>query len=303
MVDNSISYFVDCGDHGPWTISDSDKLGSYNSLTDQIYGPDRETGMKWGVWLDKQGMSRADFAVAVPSSLPDSQGVFTRYTWAFEQDGGNTDGIPKNMSCRYAKDQQSGGTSPNTGFAYRYVQYRFELPQGEYEVLVAPRNSWNNASPVQVLLNDTQINPGGTTIPNGTNVVPISAQYTVTADSAGSTGTLDVEVRTTFSGSTVQVGYIIIKPVLTASVSDGKIEAYYNNLTTTAKDVTLYIAVYNEKGALKALVSTENTQVAASGQLKNTLDLTGIDTTNCSYKAFAGDNNYVPLTYAFSGKF
>jgi len=306
MVDSSTAYFVDCGDHGPYTLSDDDKLGVFNSVTDQIYGPDRETGMNWGIWLDKPGMNRADFGIA--SQVTGSQGVFTRYTWPFEQAGGNTDGIPKNMSCRYAKDQASGGTSPNTGLAYRYVQYRFELPPGEYDVIVAPRNSWNNASPVQVYLNNTQINPGGTTIPNGTDVVAISSAYWVTADGDGSTGTLDVEVRTTVSGGTVQLSYIIIKPkqpvpVLAARVADNKIEAVYNNITPDANAAKLIIAVYDGNGVLKALAQAESASVPASGWLTKKLDLSGLVLTNCYYKVFAWDDGYVPLTGSLLGAF
>lgn len=293
MVDNSIAYFVDCGDHGPFTLSDDDKLGSFNSITDQVYGADRETGMKWGIWLDKAGMNQADFQIDIPTSLPNSQGVFTRYTWAFEQSGGDTDGIAKNMSCRYAKDQQSGGTSPNTGLPYRYVDYRFELPPGEYEVIVAPRNSWSNASPVQVLLNGEQINPGDTVIPGSTNAVQIKSNYWVKADSAGGTGTLDVDVRTTHSGGTVQLAYIIIKPVkLSARVVDNKIEAAFNDVTALSKDVKLIIALYDQKDSLKAISSVEN----STGFVSGSLDISGLNLTNCKYKVFALDKNYVPLT-------
>ena len=39
---------VDCGDHGVSTVTKGDDFGRNNSVTDQIYGKDAETGYSWG---------------------------------------------------------------------------------------------------------------------------------------------------------------------------------------------------------------------------------------------------------------
>ena len=40
VQDSELLYFVDCGDHDPETLTGKDKLGIYNSVTDQLYGTD-----------------------------------------------------------------------------------------------------------------------------------------------------------------------------------------------------------------------------------------------------------------------
>ncbi len=48
QTDAAIAYFVDAGDQNPLTVNAGDKLGVYNSVTDQDYGPDPITGKLWG---------------------------------------------------------------------------------------------------------------------------------------------------------------------------------------------------------------------------------------------------------------
>lgn len=47
--DDTIVYFVDCGDYTPNTVCEGDQLGTHNSVTDQAYGADAVTGYQWGI--------------------------------------------------------------------------------------------------------------------------------------------------------------------------------------------------------------------------------------------------------------
>lgn len=134
-VDRSIAYFVNAGDLDPKTINEGDKFGIYNSVTDQFYGPDKLTGMKWGV-VDE----------SVPSSI--YPGYLTgRYTWPAENIGAS-DNSPKEETYRYAKDQHTMNIATRPG-----VQYKFELPNGTYSVEIGMQNSWSSSWSVDVWFN------------------------------------------------------------------------------------------------------------------------------------------------------
>ena len=47
--DPSIVYYVDCGDFVVNTAGDGEQFGTHNSVTDQAYGEDPETGYQWGI--------------------------------------------------------------------------------------------------------------------------------------------------------------------------------------------------------------------------------------------------------------
>lgn len=197
-LDPNLAYFVDCGSHDPSLLYEGDLFGVYNSVTEQHFGLDQETGMNWGLVLQSFDSLISNIPVS------GSKGVFTNYTWAFEQSGGNTPGIPKNQSCRYAKNQTESGISP------RSIAYRFELPEGKYTVQVALRNTWNNASPVTVLLNG--VSGGSTTVPSSdaqnATVAFNTNDIIISADEGSATGTLDLLLQST--APTIQVAYITI---------------------------------------------------------------------------------------------
>jgi hypothetical protein len=213
LIDQSIAYFVDCGDHNPWSLSEGDKFGRYQSLTEQVYGADAVTGMNWGLVLEKAEFAELDRVINAPPAVADSNGVFTRFTWAYEQSGGNVDGVPKNMSLRYSKDQQSaqwGGVPPFTGLPYNYIKYGFELPVGEYTVEVYFVNTWGNNGSPELWIDG--VNAGTASVPTGNDAVGITVSQTVTAfgmEFPNGNGYLDLEVRSTTDG--LQIAYIIIK--------------------------------------------------------------------------------------------
>lgn len=109
-VDKNLLYFVNAGDADPTTLSEGDKYGTMNSVTEQFFGKDAATGFSWGI----------DDEPAPNDKYPD---ILTgRDTWPYEYD--LTDGLDKTVSYRYAKDQND-----KTGAG---VTYKFELPDGEY---------------------------------------------------------------------------------------------------------------------------------------------------------------------------
>ncbi len=125
-TDETLAYFVDCGDHEPSTISDGDRYGKYNSVTEQAYSADPVTGYYWGIVDDMKDQYNG-------SGI--SNAVYTANTWAYEYE--KTDGTAKTASNRYTKNQLESGVSP------RFLDYSFELPNGTYEIEVGFTDPWN----------------------------------------------------------------------------------------------------------------------------------------------------------------
>lgn len=161
-------YSVNCGDIDPTTLSAGDVFGINNSVTDQFYGADPETGMMWGV-LD--------------TAAPDSNypGWLTgEKTWPCENDGA-TDESPRTKSFRYARNQ------PVTDVG---VVYQFELEPGEnynLELGFYVPSSWTNASyprTMKLVLNDTDVVNDNFTASNNSDD-PFIIRTTGTADEDG----------------------------------------------------------------------------------------------------------------------
>ena len=123
--DSNIAYFVDCGDHNTATVTGSDKFGFYNSVTEQLYGPDEATGAEWGL---------IDDATDQYNGASKSGGIYTANTWPNEQ--AVTDGQSKTSSFRYTKNQYENDIA-------RHLDYGFTLPNGTYTVEMAFSNPWN----------------------------------------------------------------------------------------------------------------------------------------------------------------
>lgn len=139
----NLAYFVDCGDHEPSTLADGEKFGLYNSVTDQIYGADPQTGKMWGVYdyLDVQGFKANN-----------SNGAYTRNTQP-EHNGGTADKTSKNDTYRYAAGQDGSAEVANS-IGEIYADYKFELNAGQtYRAEVGLGNNWHNSSPVNVYAN------------------------------------------------------------------------------------------------------------------------------------------------------
>ena len=122
----NIAYFVDCGDHTPESVSPGETLGSHNSRTEQVYGRDPATGYLWGVVDDP--FDRYDGASI-------SNGVYTANTWCYEFNA-TTDNLRADLTNRYTKNQFENGIP-------RFLDYRFELEDGTYELEIGFANPWN----------------------------------------------------------------------------------------------------------------------------------------------------------------
>ena len=123
--DSSIAYFVDCGDHDTYTLTGKDKLGYYNSLTEQLYGEDEVTGAVWGLIDDSTDQYNGSSK---------SGGLYTANTWCDEAN--TADGRDKTSSFRYTKNQYENNID-------RHLDYGFTLPNGKYTVEFSFSNPWN----------------------------------------------------------------------------------------------------------------------------------------------------------------
>ncbi len=73
-VDPDLLYFVDCGDRDVTTLSNNDKFGIYNSVTEQFFRKDPVTGAMWGI----------DDTPTEVDGYPDL--LTGEYTWPMEKD-------------------------------------------------------------------------------------------------------------------------------------------------------------------------------------------------------------------------
>lgn len=129
--DETVQYFVDCGDYNVTTVSEGDKLGTHNSVTDQALGKDPVTGYTWGI------VDTISDPLKNGSSETTEDAAYTDNTWPFETDSTVSDGVDKTRTNRYTKNQFENG------IAERYLDYEFELENGTYEIEVGFSNPWN----------------------------------------------------------------------------------------------------------------------------------------------------------------
>lgn len=198
-VDNNLAYFVDCGDHVTSTLSEGDKFGTNNSVTDQAYGMDAVTGFKWGIIddaTDKQG----------GSSL--SSAVYTANTWAYEF--ATEDNQNKTVTNRYTKNQFENGITP------RYIDYGFELKNGTYEVEVGFTDPWGCSNNPAVYANHDKDNQ--VVIADKVN---ISSNPVATGTVKVTNGELTINMRSVENSTlAINVTYIKIKIVELDDKSD-----------------------------------------------------------------------------------
>ena len=189
-VDEDIVYFVDCGDTDVHTVSEGDKLGVRNSVTEQIYGKDPKTGYFWGIVDDTAASSRHKAG---------TYGVSTNHTWSNEYFG-TADGSAKTQSNRYTKDQYEDGIS-------RHLEYDFELDAGVYTVEAVFTNPWSNGSPLKVKANDTVL-AESLVVPGGSIEKNASATGTVAMTNNGT-----LKLSATANIKCILWCYIIIRKV------------------------------------------------------------------------------------------
>ncbi len=188
-VDGDVAYFVDCGDHNVYTLSDGDSFGVYNSVTEQLYGYDPVTGKKWG-FIDDPTDRYSGGSI--------SGAIYTANTWAYEFNP--KDGAPKTETNRYTKNQYENG------IAERYLDYAFELENGKYEVEIGFADPWGCSNLHDVWANIDKAD--AVELASGYNVSSGALRATVNVTD----GELTLNFRNkTQSGLAINVSYIIIR--------------------------------------------------------------------------------------------
>ncbi len=223
--DNSIVYFVDCGDYNVATVSEGDQFGTHNSVTDQVYGEDKVTGYKWGI----------DDTASTPLSNGTSNtgGIDTDWTWPYEFN--SADGIPKTSSNRYTKNQFEKGVET------RHIDYKFELENGTYYIETGFADPWGCSKEPAVYLNkdkkDEMLVSSAFDVSQGE---PACATFDVTD------GELSVNLRGTGENNlAINLTYILIKKADAASMIKTDYDAL-NIKTQVSSDIIL--PVKSEKG-------------------------------------------------------
>lgn len=183
--DSSIAYFVDCGDHDTTTLSGKDKMGYYNSLTEQVYGVDSVTGTEWGL---------IDDTADKYNGSSKSNGIYTANTWCDEAN--TADGRDKKSSFRYTKNQYENDIA-------RHIDYGFTLPNGKYSVELSFSNPWSCSKNPTVYANYGKNNQSVIAENAPTDGTSVSGIVTV------NDGKLTVNMRS--DDKAINVNYIIIR--------------------------------------------------------------------------------------------
>src|SRR5699024_6816948 len=111
-----ILYFVNVGTPTPDLVEDNDKIGLFASSTEQMYGEDLVTGKKWGLVTETTSVSVQD-----PTN--------------------------KYGSLRYYNGEQKRDKA---------IEYKFELPEGFYDITVGFKNPWSGRS-VNIIAEDENL--------------------------------------------------------------------------------------------------------------------------------------------------
>ena len=142
--------------------------------------------------------------------------IYTNYQKALSNsEGAFADGQSKEATFRYAHGQDTAGINP------RYVAYKFELDPGKYDVTVGMSNTWGNVgSPIVTLsaggVEDVVSEPYS----GGSKTLSVD----LTSAETNSSGKVELTVKGTTKGATLQMTYITISESLkenTVSLPNG----------------------------------------------------------------------------------
>jgi len=185
-VDTDVLYFVNAGDPTPDTVEGTDQFGLYSSKTEQKYGVDSVTGKKWGL-------------VTTTSNTSVSNGA------------------DKLGSLRYYNGSQVRDKA---------LEYKFELPNGQYDLTLGFKNPWSGRS-VNIIGEGQNLSNGDLDIGSYNAEKQVTYQQVSVTD-----GELDVRIQGPATAALSNyndplVNYIIIKKYVVIPLSDleAKIES------------------------------------------------------------------------------
>ncbi|MFA9462693.1 MAG: bacterial Ig-like domain-containing protein [Velocimicrobium sp.] len=285
-VSKELLYFVDCGDYNVATLTEGEKFGQSNRVTDQVFGEDAATKKNWGA-ID------TDYSISEDAKNLIANGfspTFTSFTWPSEYT--KTDGEAKTTTFRYARDQDKAGITE------RYVNYKFQLEAGKkYEVSVSLGNSWNCSSPISVYANkgvtgyESIIKENATIQQNGNTVVTGIGQ-------AGDDGYMTVDVRS--SAATIQLCYITIKASDGTDPAPDPTQVVLNGMKVNPPDKTVY--KLGESIDLSGLAIIAYYSDGSSDRIRNAskYTVTGFDSSSLGEKTVKIQYSYGSVTKEFS---
>jgi len=256
-----ILYFVNAGDKTPDTVEGSDKMGLYSSKTEQMYGVDSGTGKTWG--------------------------LVTETTNTTVIDGIETD---KKHTLRYYNGPQT---------REKALEYKFELPEGEYDITLGFKNPWSGRS-VNIFGEGDNLSNGDYDIGSYSTENEFTYRQLSVSD-----GELDLKVQGPKEAALTNhndplVNYIIIRKNVVLPLSDLETKILEAKAQTEETDIytpvslAALITVIEESEALVQAISEQNKDVtskevqdeirAAINSLETALDGLVINVPNTSFK-------------------
>lgn len=193
-TDSTIVYGVDCGDVNPETAPEDGPLGSNNSVTDQVYGKDAKTGYSWGI------VDTVSSPLKNSKPAGSNKWAVTDHTWPYEFT--TTDQTSKTSTNRYTKNQFESGVET------RYLDYAFELENGEYYVEVGFTDPWGCSSSPSIYVNkdekDEQVLSENFDVASNGGVVTGTVKVTNGKMTIGARGTGDANKAINMTYITIQ---------------------------------------------------------------------------------------------------
>jgi len=253
-TDSTLAYFVDCGDFDVSTLSEGDKFGIYNTVTDQPYGKDPGTGKSWGI-VDTVSNPLKN------GTAPSAQNAaYTDNTWPNEWVTG--DGVDKTQSNRYTKNQIENGMP-------RTLDYSFELPNGTYTVELFFADPWGVSSAPCAAFEETIVKKDIPVLIEQTNEVPVTD------------GSLDIHI--TSENACINLAYIKIylPGITTGTPHETTGETTMTNFTTyqdyklNQVDVTDAYLTNAENKDIEYLLSLDADRLLAGFRETAGLDMMG----------------------------
>ncbi|WP_251028780.1 family 43 glycosylhydrolase [Bacillus sp. ISL-18] len=259
-VDTDVLYFVNAGDPTPNTVEGTDQFGLYSSKTEQNYGLDSVTGKKWGL-------------VTTTSNTNVSNGA------------------DKLGSLRYYNGPQVRNKA---------LEYKFELPTGEYDLTLGFKNPWSGRS-VNIISEGQNLSNGDLDIGSYNAEKEVTYQQVSVTD-----GELDVRIQGPATASLSNyndplINYIMIKKyvvvplsVLEAKIASAKKEAEKTDTYTQFSLEPLNKAITQAEALVKAIKENGLEAQDKTNQEQIRTAINNLDTKLAGLTVYALNTSYKP---------